>query len=103
RGVDPQSELIEVDDNGAAVPLDPRGSDLWLETSTGEDGPIRLPVAPRADQSIMIASDGESGIPAGAAIVWVQDRSTPLAGPLLVAGGLFALLGAVLYLLAFDR
>lgn len=102
-GVKPTNDTLETDDNGKALPLDPRGSDLWLETSTGEDGPIRLPVAPGPDQSIIVASNGEEGVPSGAAIVWVQDRSTPFAGPLLVAGGAFALLGAVLYLIAFDR
>lgn len=98
-----ENEALDVDEDGNAVPLDLRGSDLWLETSTGEDGPIRLPVAPKSDQSIIISGDGEDGIPSGSAIVWVQDRNTPFAGPLLAAGGAFALLGAVLYLLAFDR
>lgn len=103
RSVPTEDDALEVDENGDAIPLDLRGSDLWLETSTGEDGPIRLPVSPTEDQSIIISGNGEEGIPSGSAIVWVQDRSTPLAGPLLVAGGAFALLGVVLYLFAFDR
>src|SRR5690606_1063483 len=35
--------------------------------------------------------------------VWVQDRRTPWAGPLLVAGGALAILGGILYLLAVDH
>lgn len=102
-GVAPESDLVKVDDEGNAVPLDPRGSDLWLETRTGESSPIRLAVAMKADQSILIAGAEGGEAPTDISIEWVQDRSTPWAGPLLAAGALFAVIGAVLYLLAFDR
>lgn len=101
--VKPTGDLLAVDELGYAKPIDPRGNDLWLQSRSGEEGAIRLPVALKADQSIVLAGDGETPIPQGAAIVWVQDRSTPWAGPLLVGGGAFALLGAVLYIIAFDR
>lgn len=103
RPTKPTSTLLQVDESGYAVPLDPRGNDLWIASRSGADGMFRMPVALKGDQSVVIAGNGVDPIPSGAAIVWVQDRSTPWAGPLLVAGGLFALLGAVLYIIAFDR
>lgn len=91
-------------------PIDPRGSDLWLESrsiesqgSSTETDTLRMPVALTADQSVLIASDGVNPVPSDVSLVWVQDRSTPWAGPLLVAGGVFALLGGVLYLFAVDH
>lgn len=92
-------------------PLDPRGSDLWLsERSVNSEGSaenevdtLRVPVKLRDDQSIIIASNGTDPMPADVALVWAQDRNTPWAGPLLAAGGLFALLGGVLYLIAVDH
>lgn len=99
----PDNDILIQDDNGKITPMDPRGSDLWLESRTGEDGALRMPVAPLADQSILVAGKDGGPVPDKVSIVWVQDRATPLAGPLLVAGGVFAALGAVLYLFAFDR
>lgn len=94
-------------------PLDPRGSDLWLEERAVEavaaDEPanetdaLRVPVALAPDQSVIIASNGVDPMPADLALVWAQDRKTPWAGPLLAAGGLLALVGGVLYLLAIDH
>lgn len=102
-GVAPAPDTIPVDDNGDAVIIDPRGSDLWLDERSGSDGVSRMAVVQGDEQSIIVAgADGEP-IPKGTAIVWVQDRATPWAGPLLAAGGAFAMLGAVLYLIAFDR
>lgn len=96
--------------------LDPRGSDLWLaEYSAGATGAgasptanegadsLRIPIALQADQSILIASNGADPLPKRIAIAWAQDRSTPLAGPFLVGGGVLALIGALLYLLAVDH
>lgn len=93
--------------------LDPRGSDLWLEeravTAVGNDQPanetdaLRVPVKLRSDQSVIIASNGTDPVPADVALVWAQDRNTPWAGPLLAAGGLLAVIGGVLYLLAIDH
>nr|WP_233613415.1 glycosyltransferase [Leucobacter edaphi] len=89
---------------------DPRGSDLWLEErmidQTGGNGTekdrLRLPVALASDQSIIVASNGKEPIPGELSLVWVQDRQTPWAGPMLVAGGVLALVGGILYLLAVD-
>lgn len=91
-------------------PVDPRGSDLWLEERSVDDdrrgadaSTLRVPVALDAGQSVLIASNGEDPVPADVSLVWAQDRNTPWAGPLLVGGALFALLGGVLYLLAVDH
>ncbi len=74
--------------------LDPSGSDLWLNEQAGSG---RLPLKLSTDESLLVSGNGQ------VSIEWVQDRRTPWAGPLLVAGGLFALLGGVLYLLAVDH
>lgn len=102
-GASPVSELLEVDDEGEVVPLDPRGSDLWLDTAAGKDGVVRLPIALSPNQAVLIAGSPGKNFPTDSSLVWVQDNSTPWAGPLFVAGGAFALLGIFLYLLAFDR
>ncbi|WP_239684029.1 hypothetical protein [Leucobacter musarum] len=90
--------------------LDPRGSDLWLESRSIDDAgngteneTLRVPVALAKDQSVIIATNGTDPIPSELSLVWVQDRSTPLAGPFLAGGALLAIVGAVLYLLAVDH
>lgn len=83
---------------------DPRGSDLWLDSSATKKGDtsLRVPLSLAEGQSLLVASDGTAAAPE-MKVVWVQDRQTPWAGPLFAAGGLFALVGLVLYLLAVDR
>ncbi|MEV8337489.1 glycosyltransferase [Leucobacter sp. NPDC077196] len=97
-------------DEAEGAGLDPRGSDLWLDSrfidgvgSSNETETLRVPVAIAVDQSVLIATNGTDPIPSELSLVWVQDRSTPWAGPLLAVGGLLALVGAVLYLLAIDH
>lgn len=74
--------------------IDPRGSDLWVSEQVGNG---RIPLDLGRDQVALVGGEG------ALSIAWVQDRRTPWAGPLLVAGGFFALLGGVLYLLAVDH
>ncbi|WP_053383431.1 hypothetical protein [Leucobacter celer] len=106
--------VVEASANGGEVeepePLDPRGSDLWLQERVIDDagsgadtGTLRVPVSLAADQSVLIASDGGNPVPKDVSLVWVQNPDTPWAGPLLAAGGLLALVGGVLYLLAIDH
>lgn len=119
-GADANAEAAPADgstaDAGDFPKLDPRGSDLWLESKTlpnGADdkaakkdqasGQVRLAVSLKDGQSVLVASNGKDPLPAKISVAWAQDRSTPLAGPLLVAGGLFALIGGLLYLLAVDH
>lgn len=87
-------EEDESEEDGPA--LDPRGSDLWL---VEQDGAGRMPISLVEDQSVLVQAPSGSKV----SVAWVQDVRTPLAGPLLVAGGLFAILGLVLYLLAVDH
>lgn len=100
----------------AQTGLDPRGSDLWLDewsansdSDTAEEVPggaanaLRVPISVASDQNVLIALDGEQPLPDAVSVAWVQDRSTPWAGPLLVAGGVLAVAGLVLYVLAVDH
>ncbi|MEJ6490100.1 glycosyltransferase [Leucobacter sp. USCH14] len=98
----------------AAEGLDPRGSDLWLDSryidgvggsagAENETETLRVPISIAVDQSVLIATNGTDPVPSELTLVWAQDRSTPWAGPLLAAGGLLAVVGAVLYLLAIDH
>lgn len=87
----------------------PFGSDLWLdqrgsesEHSESKTQTVRMPVSLEEDQAVLVAVAESSKSPK-ISIEWVQDRRTPWAGPLLVGGGVFALLGAILYLLAVDH
>ena len=98
------------DAEAGVKPMDPRGSDLWLEEraideegSGTETETLRVPVSVTDGQSVLIASNGENPVPSDVSLVWVQDRATPWAGPLLVGGGILALAGGVLYLLAVDH
>ena len=102
--------------------VDPRGSDLWVEerslapaveadeadsgSSSAGSAPgskIRLPLDLDDGDAVLVSVDVAAGDTSTVAIEWVQDRRTPLAGPFLAAGGLFAVVGAVLYLLAVDH
>lgn len=84
--------------------LDPRGSDLWVQEAGAEDArQVDMPVNLSSTQAVLIAATGETELADGVSIVWMQDRRTPFAGPLLVTGGVLAVVGAVLYLLALDH
>jgi len=75
-------------------------ADATSETSGVQT--VRLPVSLEAEQSVLV-SIADPAATAQLSIEWVQDRRTPWAGPLLVAGGALALIGALLYLLAVDH
>ncbi len=112
----------------ALTPPKAYGSDLWLEqrgaapaggqtseadgatqpapadtNGTNGDGAqlVRLPVSLQSGQSVLVSHDAESD--ATVSVEWVQDRRTPLAGPFMVSGGVLALVGVILYLLAVDH
>lgn len=98
------------------LPPDPRGSDLWWgERSLDEaaqpeggtpngSGTVRLPVPSLDDDALVIVAVEPSGSqPAEVSISWVRDLRTPWAGPLLVSGGILAVIGLVLYILAVDH
>ena len=81
----------------ASVPS-PKGSDLWYQEYDGSGQfTVRLP----QDVSVLIVSDGAAAAPSDVSVTWPKDTATPSVGPLLVAGGVFALGGIVLLVLAF--
>lgn len=81
----------------ATVPS-PKGSDLWYQEYDGSGQfTVRLP----QDVSVLIVSDGTAAAPSDISVTWPKDTATPSVGPLLVAGGVFALGGIVLLVLAF--
>lgn len=82
--------------------LDPRGSDLWLSEYSGETS-LKVAVAPEPDQAVLVTAGASPTAPEELVLSWAQERNTPLAGPLLVTGGLFGLLGIVLYIFAVDH
>lgn len=61
---------------------------------------VRLPLTADLSRAALItAGEGTAKV----SIEWVHEQNMPWAGPLLTAGGFFALLGAVFYLLAVDN
>lgn len=89
-------------DESALEPIDPRGSDLWIEERSDKTS-VSLPVALQPNQGVIIATDGTEPLPGNISVSWMQSQRAPLAGPFLVAGLVFGLAGAVLYLLAVDH
>ena len=80
----------------------PAGSDLWIAEFTDTDALIQTFSLP-ADMSVLVATDGTSPAPADISAKWALDNSTPMAGPLMVAGGVFALIGVVLYIMGIRH
>ncbi|CAN5144456.1 hypothetical protein BH09ACT3_BH09ACT3_11060 [soil metagenome] len=85
----------------AAVP-NPQGSDLWLD-EYARAGTLGFTVNVPEGITVIIASDGTAPAPAEIAIRWPIDNRTPWAGPLIVGGGLLALLGVALYFWALAH
>ncbi|QHC66819.1 hypothetical protein GSU68_09765 [Rathayibacter sp. VKM Ac-2759] len=83
-----------------AAVVDPRGSDLWLEQFEGT-GSITVALDVPEDVSILIASDGTAPAASDIRVSWPVDTATPLAGPLLLGGAVFLLVGLALYIWAF--
>ncbi len=81
-----------------AVP-DPGGSDLWVsETSSAGRASYRWSEPVEGDWSILLATGGDVPAPTDISVTRPNDRSTPLALPLLVGGALVVVLGlAVLF------
>ncbi|MDF2506828.1 MAG: hypothetical protein K0Q52_687, partial [Microbacterium sp.] len=53
--------------------------------------------------SMLVAYDGTEDAPDDIVVSWPLDTSTPLAGPLMVAGGIVLLIGLVLYVLGIRH
>ncbi|MEI3845393.1 MULTISPECIES: glycosyl transferase [unclassified Microbacterium] len=101
---EPAATVVEPEEStdaaaGSADGRDPAGSDLWLDELTDENAVIDRMQIPDG-VSVLLASDGTAEAPADVAVSWPLDNATPWAGPLMVAGGVLALLGLILYILA---
>ncbi len=81
---------------------DPADSDLWLDTISDEKSLIDRMQVPDG-MSVLLASDGRADAPTDVTLKWPLDTATPWAGPLMVAGGVFLVLGLVLYVLAIRH
>ena len=80
----------------------PAGSDLWLDEFMEQDlliTPLQLPDT----MSVLVATDGKAAAPSDVVLSWPVEHSTPLAGPLLVGGGLMMLLGVFFYILGIRH
>ncbi|MGF6821216.1 hypothetical protein M2317_000102 [Microbacterium sp. ZKA21] len=80
----------------------PAGSDLWLDSFAEQDQIITDTQLPEGT-SILIARDGTEPAPDDIVVSWPLDDSTPLAGPLMAAGGLMLAIGIVLYILGIRH
>ncbi|MCJ1703432.1 MULTISPECIES: hypothetical protein [unclassified Rathayibacter] len=89
----------DVSDANAAV-VDPRDSDLWLEQFEGT-GSITVALDLPEDVSLIVATDGTAPAASDIRVSWPVDTATPLAGPLLLGGAVFLLIGLILYIWAF--
>ncbi|MBS1674952.1 MAG: glycosyl transferase [Actinobacteria bacterium] len=88
---------VDSQDAGAAT-RNPAGSDLWLDSNAGKSSLITSVQVPEG-VSVLVASDGKTDAPTDVVVRWPLDQATPWAGPLMVAGGAFLLLGLILYVL----
>lgn len=86
-------------DAAATTGRNPSGSDLWLN-SFGDTDALNINEQLPEGVSVLIAYDGSRDAPDDIVLSWPLDNSTPLAGPLMVAGGIVLLIGLVLYVLA---
>lgn len=93
------TEAAETD---AAVARSPQGSDLWL-AEYDDASQVEVSLQVPTSMSVLVASDGTLPAPEAIAITWEHDTSTPWAGPLIVLGGLFLIVGIVLYVLAIRH
>lgn len=78
---------------------DPDGSDLWLDQQRAS-GTLNWTVRVPSNVSLLLASDGSAAAPSSVSLSWPQRVSTPLSTPLIVAGGLLAVVGLLLYIWA---
>ncbi|MBS0025000.1 glycosyl transferase [Microbacterium paraoxydans] len=104
-GTTPAPEETPATDPTAEEPTgrNPVGSDLWLDSFSQENlltvDNMQLPEG----TSVLIAYDGTKDAPDDIVVSWPVDNSTPLAGPLMVAGGVVLLIGLILYVLAIRH
>lgn len=97
---EPETDATAEEDEAAAeaAPLDPHGSDLWLDEFEHDRTLITSLELPD-DVSLLIAADGVEPAPTDLSLSWPTGVTTPWAGPLIVGGALMMAAGIVLYIL----
>ncbi|WP_424465936.1 hypothetical protein [Pseudoclavibacter helvolus] len=112
-----QHEIVTLDDTSGALVFTPGeasadettapnilGSDLWFQEYEGE-GTLELQQTLPVGFALLVQSDGESPAPGQVSISWPLDGRAPMAGPLLLGGGVLLLisLGLLLWALLSMR
>ncbi len=83
--------------------VSPAGSDMWLGEATAEGNEVNLPLTIAPDQSVIVAGDGTGPAPSNIAVVWPLPKPQFLwmtDDTLMLAGGVFLLVGIGFYLWA---
>ncbi|WP_271985340.1 hypothetical protein [Pseudoclavibacter terrae] len=112
-----QHEIVTLDDTSGALVFTPGeasadettapsilGNDLWFQEYEG-DGELELQQTLPVGFALLVQSDGESPAPSQVSISWPLDGRAPMAGPLLLGGGVLLLisLGLLLWALLSMR
>ncbi|PPG30488.1 hypothetical protein [Pseudoclavibacter sp. RFBB5] len=112
-----QHEIVTLDDTSGALVFTPGeasadettapnilGNDLWFQEYEG-DGELKLEQTLPVGFALLVQSDGESPAPSQVSISWPLDGRAPMAGPLLLGGGVLLLisLGLLLWALLSMR
>lgn len=80
----------------------PVGADLWLDETQQTDlliAPLQLP----EEMSVLLAMDGTAAAPSEVTVSWPIGNGTPLAGPLILLGGILMAVGVWLYILGIQH
>ncbi|MCR2818904.1 glycosyl transferase [Microbacterium sp. zg.Y1090] len=101
-GDDAAAEDAAGEDAASPAPLNPAGSDLWLDEFADEDLLIETLQLPE-DMSVLVAADGATPAPAKLTMTWPVVNATPWAGPLVVGGAVLLAVGIVLYILGIRH
>ncbi len=99
---EPKTQVVAPKEKAEGEGRNPSGSDLWLDSFTDKDSlitPLKLPAGMR----LLVARDGVQDAPSDLVVSWPIDSRTPLAGPLIVAGGVMLLIGLILYVLGIRH
>ncbi|MBB2974605.1 hypothetical protein FHX49_000146 [Microbacterium endophyticum] len=99
--IEPETDSEDPETADETTPS-PVGSDLWIDEFQ-QDGVVTTPLQIPSTMSVIIATDGESPAPSNVTVSWPLDNATPWAGPLIVLGGVFLAVGAILYVLGIRH
>jgi hypothetical protein len=83
--------------------VSPVGSDLWLGEQSGKSSATLPALGLDAGMSAIIASDGQADAPGIVTIAWPLPSRVPFATGYIIAGGIVAFIGLVLYLWALRH